>query len=362
MKKFDLAVDKSDMLSILLNFCDQIDEAANIAKGVRIKSSSQPIDNIVYCGMGGSAISGDFLKNLLSDELSVPMEIVRNYSLPEYVDERTLIIVASYSGNTEETLSCLEESIKRNTHLIGITSGGNVADTISSLSANSGKTVVRIEIPKGYPPRTAFGFMCVPLLIALKKLGLTKRDPMDDIAESIEFLKKAAKEFNPQNGLDNRACSLASEILNTIPVLYGASNSTDMIARRWTTQFSENAKIIAYYNAFPELNHNEIVGWENLPDKLKDFSVIILHDSGDYNRITARQSITKGILENGNDGTPFPQKIVDIFSEGSSKLTRWLSLIYLGDFVSWYTAIMYGTDPTPVKKIDLLKSSLAELK
>ncbi len=359
MEKFNYDVDVSKMLENITGFHNQIKEALEIAKKIELPNISDSVDNIVYCGMGGSAICGDFLKNLLRDELPVPMEIVRNYSIPHYVNEKTLMILVSYSGNTEETLTCLRRGIEKKVNLLCVSSGGELEKIFNRIKFEKGQVNKYIKVPAGFPPRAAFGFVFVPLLYSLSKLGLTSSDYLEDINESINYLKKATAAYHPDK-IPNKAYDIAQKICGTIPVIYGTADSTIMIARRWTTQLSENSKILAYYNAIPEMNHNEIVGWENLIDVHKRISVIFLIDNEDSKRITLRQQVTKKLLENDTNDKPFPAEILDIKSEGISRLTRWLSLIYLGDFVSWYLAINYKTDPTPVKKIDILKKSLAE--
>ncbi len=359
MEKFNYDVDGSKMLDIILDFHNQMKEALEIAKEIELPDISDSIDNIVYCGMGGSAICGDFIKNLLRDELSVPMEVVRNYSIPDYVNEKTLMIIVSYSGNTEETLSCLSQGIDGKANLLGISSGGELERIFNKILSTRAGVHKHIKIPIGFPPRTAFGFIFVPLLLSLSKLGLTLSDHLDDVNETISYLEEVAAAHHPDK-IPNKAYNIAQELRGTIPVIYGVADSTVMIARRWTTQLSENGKILAYYNAIPEMNHNEIVGWENLIDVFKRISVIFLIDNEDSKRIALRQHVTKQLLENDTDGKPFPAKILEIKSEGISRLSRWFSLIYLGDFVSWYLAVNYKTDPTPVRKIDILKKSLAE--
>lgn len=347
-------IDKSNMLDILLNFHHQLEEAQQIGESINLDDMHTSFDNIVYCGMGGSAICGDFLKNFLIDKLAIPMEVVRNYTLPNYVSEKTLLIVSSYSGNTEETLSCLNQGIEKKAYLLGISSNGEVEKIFNGMSVNDGKL---IKIPSGYPPRTAFGYVLLPLLYSLCKLRLVEDDFSNDITETIKYIEEKAKAYNVEN-IPNRAYELSKSLNGTIPVIYGTAGSTSMIARRWTTQFSENAKIVAYYNEIPEMNHNEIVGWENLPELLDGFTVIFLKDTEDLERIVTRQRVIKDLLL--NNGDVIPKQILEVESEGNSRMTRWMSLIYLGDFISWYSAIGYGTDPTPVKKIDILKKTLAK--
>lgn len=349
-----LEYDSANMYNILLNFPTQIKEAIEIGKRIDVDIRDD-LRNIVYCGMGGSAISGDFIKNLLRDKIKIPFEVVRNYSLPGYVDDRTLVILVSYSGNTEETLFCFNEAIEKRAYIACISSNGKIEEKFHSLN-NKEKALSFIKIPSGYPPRTAFGYLFVTLLYLLIKLGYAEKELLNDLNVALEHLEECSERFNVENS-PNYAYELALSLMNRLPVIYGSADGTDVIARRWTTQFSENSKILAYYNALPEMNHNEIVGWENLDSVLKSINVVILKDEDDNPRVKLRQNITKNLLI--KDGEPLPNKIVEVVSRGANKLDRWLYLVYLGDFVSWYLAILYDTDPTPVEKIDTLKKSLA---
>jgi len=350
-----LEYDSANMYNILLNFPAQIREAIEIGKRIDV-NTRDGFRNIVYCGMGGSAISGDFVKNLLRDKIEVPFEVVRSYNLPGYVNDRTLVILVSYSGNTEETLSCFYDAIKRGAYIACISSNGKIEKEFHALN-DKGKALSFVKIPSGYPPRTAFGYLFVTLLYLLIKLGYAEKNLLDDLNVGLEHLEECSERFSVENS-PNYAYELALSLMNRLPVIYGSAGGTDVIARRWTTQFSENSKILAYYNALPEMNHNEIVGWENLDSVLKNINVVFLKDEDDNPRVKLRQNITKSLLIKDNE--PLPNKIVEVVSKGANKLDRWLYLVYLGDFVSWYLAILYDTDPTPVEKIDMLKKSLAK--
>jgi len=352
----NLSVDLENMYSILQNFPQQIREAIEIGKRLQLNKKID-ISNIVYCGMGGSAISGDFVKNYLRGDLKIPIEVVRNYTLPGYVDEYSLVILVSYSGNTEETISCFNEAVEKKARVVCVSSDGKIKDMYDQLISRE-ERIAFIEVPKGYPPRTAFGYLFVPLVFLLNKMGYIPDNYTKEIEDSIDFLDECAERFDLENS-PNYPYELALSLMNRIPIIYGVADSTDVIARRWTTQFSENSKILAYYNSLPEMNHNEIVGWENLKELLKNFNIVFLKDSGDHDRIKLRQNITKKLLVDKNDEL-LPNKVIEVNSKGNTLLERWLYLVYLGDFISWYIAIMFETDPTPVHKIDILKKSLSQ--
>jgi glucose/mannose-6-phosphate isomerase len=328
------------MLTILLGFPQQWEEAEKIGRGfpsLRYKG----IRSIVISGMGGSAIGGDILRSYLSSELELPIFVNRDYTLPRFVDDTTLVVVASYSGNTEETLSAYKHAKKVGAKVVAISSGG----TLSELCRKDKFQVA--TIPPGLPPRTALGYLFLPSLIILQKLGLIK-DKQDDIKETFLCLKRLSSEYTSTG---NPPHKLASKLKGKIPIIY-QGEELGVVGLRWKTQINENSKILAYTVSFPEMNHNEIVGWEGRHiAPLSDFKTIILRDKRENERIARRIDITKSII-----GGEFEE----IWSQGESLLTRLFSLIYYGDFLSFYLAILYSVDPTPVRPIDILKKELAK--
>jgi glucose/mannose-6-phosphate isomerase len=211
-----------------------------------------------------------------------------------------------------------------------------------------------IQIPGGLPPRAALGYSFFPTLIAVSKLGFVK-SKKNEILETISLLKEKAKIYGDPESPDNKAFRIAQSLVGKLPVVYSSADRFDTVNVRWRGQMSENAKTLAYGHVFPELNHNEIVGWEVLKDIMKKIHVILLRDDGDYARVQLRMKITKEVIREFADG------ITEVHSEGKSLLARIFSLLYLGDWVSFYLAMANGVDPTPVKKIDLLKEELAKV-
>jgi len=340
--------DPSGMRSLILGFPRQVEEAVAIGNAAAVNVPISKINNIVVSGLGGSAIGGDLLRSYLAGEIGVPIAVSRNYSLPAYVGERSLVIISSYSGNTEETIASHHDAVKRKAKVLCITSGG----AVKQFAAKKKHPV--IEIPGGLPPRAALGYSFFPTLIVLSKLGFF-RSKKKEIDETIALLKEKARSYGDIGSQNNLALQIAERVYGKLPVVYSSVDRFDTVNVRWRGQFSENAKTLAYGHVFPELNHNEIVGWEVLKDSMKKIHVVILRDREDNPRIQLRMDITKGIIRDFADG------ITEVHSEGKSLLARVFSLLCLGDWVSFYLAILNGVDPTPVKKIDLLKNELAKV-
>lgn len=339
--------DKSNMRKLLLEFPNQITQAVKIGQGADVPYTASDIDSILITGLGGSAIGGDVLRSYLSDELRVPMAVNRHYFLPEYVNERTLVIVSSYSGNTEETIAAHQDAVKRNAKVLCISSNGETA----KLAAKYKQPL--ITIPKGFPPRAALGYSFFPALVALSAMKLISSKEKD-IKETISLLKKKAKVYSSLNS-QNHALDVAKHLYTKLPIIYSSADRLDVVNLRWRGQLAENAKVLAFGHVLPEMNHNELVGWKVLRRIMQDMAVVFLRDHGDHKRVQIRMDITKDIANQ------FASSIIDVQSEGKSLLARMFSLIYLGDWVSFYLAILNGVDPTPVKVIDYLKNELSKV-
>jgi len=341
------SIDKQDMAKAIYDFPDQLDEALNIGKKFSPVNKFKDIRNIVVAGMGGSAIGGDVCRVLLAKELTVPFVVNRNYALPNWVNEHTLVICSSYSGNTEESLSAYEDAEERDAMICGISTGGVLSEKLQE----NGHDV--ISIPAGLQPRAALAYSFVPMLFHLIQQDLIKESVLNDINETIKLLRSKRDEYSTEN-VKNPAVQLAKNIYTTIPIIYGTSDSTAIAAIRLKGQFSENAKMLAYYNELPEMNHNEIMGWENNANGLKHLCVLWLKDEKDHDRIQLRQGITQKIIE---------EKIKNqhtIQVDGSSANSRFLHMIHFGDWVSYWCAILHETDPTPVAQIMFLKDELSK--
>ncbi|MEE8317927.1 MAG: bifunctional phosphoglucose/phosphomannose isomerase, partial [Candidatus Omnitrophota bacterium] len=285
-------LDASDMLSIISGLPDQCQEAYKIGKGSSIVRPDYKIDNIVFAGLGGSAIGADIIRVYLQNELRLPVICSRNYTLPDFVGGNTLLFCSSYSGNTEETLSSFKDGLKRGAHIITLGSGGRLKE----LSLKNGFT--HIAIPSGFPPRTAVGYMSISVLSVLVKLGFIK-DREREINELYSALRELRdREIGIDVGLEkNISKGLASRLYGKYCIIYGTSDSTEAVSMRWRGQIAENSKVLSSSHVFPEMNHNEIVGWEFPKEVLKDFKVIILRDKDDHVRTKRRIDISKKIIK-----------------------------------------------------------------
>ncbi len=340
--------DKSNMRRLLIEFPKQIDEAVQIGTKISPPIRRSQIDKIVITGLGGSAIGGDLLRSYLTEELKIPIIINRHYYLPEFVNERTMVVISSYSGNTEETIASHLDAKKKKAKVLCISSDGETA-----MLAGKFKQPL-ITIPKGFPPRMALGYSFFPILITLTKIKIIKSKNVD-IKETIALLKKKSKVYSTINK-NNPAVQLAKRLYMKLPIIYSAADRFDIVNLRWRGQIAENAKQLAFGHVLPEMNHNELVGWKVLRRIMEeDIAVIFLRDKEDHERIKVRLDITKSIVNQ------YASKVLEIHSEGKSLLARIFSLIYLGDWVSYYLAVLNGVDPTPVKVIDYLKSELAKV-
>ena len=346
LKESISAYDKSDMLSKLTGFAEQIRDALRRAQETELPHPKAEIRQVVVAGMGGSAIGGDIVRCYGYNLLPVPLQVVRFYDLPAFVGPHTLVFASSYSGQTEETLSAYRQAVEKGAQVVAITSGG----ALGADAADRGFPV--ISIPAGYPPRTALGYLTFPMLVTLQRLGLLP-DVSRDIEETIGLVEGLIERYRP-NTSDNEAIRLAEQLLGKLPLVYASVVPMEAVAMRWKGQFSENSKMLAWANTFPELNHNEIVGWGQNRDLQSRIQVIYLRDRLDHQRVQLRMDITSEIL------VSLGQRVLSVDTTGTSVLARMFSLIVLGDFVSYYLAILNRVDPTPIENIDLLKKRMKE--
>jgi len=305
-------------------------------------------DSVVIVGMGGSAIGGDLVRVLGLAETTVPVNVIRDYSLPAFVGTGSLVIAASYSGNTEETLSAFTHAKLAGAHLIAISSGGKLEDLAAEWQ------IPHIKIPSGLQPRAALGYSMFPLLKIFSRLGLIKVS-QSEIESVTKLLKELREEFKPEvpSG-KNGAKIVALALEGLIPLVYGSEPLLGPVAYRWKTQVNENAKSVIFNSTLPELDHNEINSWTAQPGLSKKIGVVILRDSEESPQMRKRIDATKKLIEEDVGA------IIEVHSRGNSKLERMLSLIYLGDYTSLYLAMLVEADPTPVEIIEKLKKELAK--
>jgi len=322
-----MTLDSQNMLQVIKDFPKQCKEALGLPKGI---STSEDVNNIIITGMGGSAVGGDLLKIYLNNS-SIPIHVNRDYKLPNFVNENSLVFAVSYSGNTEETLSALNDAKQRNAQIIGITSGGKLAEECEKI----------IKIPSGLQPRAALGYLFFPVLGVLHNSNIA-RVKNDDLNEMLNILKQIDK-------FDVQGEELSKKLKEKIPIIY-ASEALGAIAFRWKTQINENAKMPAFYNVFSEMNHNEIAGYKSMDRK---FAAVIIRDKYDNDRVKKRMDICKEIMEEHID-------VEEVETQGESLLARMFSTIYLGDYVSYHMALLNRVDPSPVEIIEALKKKLVQ--
>lgn len=339
--------DHSSMLTLIREFPNQVREALEIGEKAELRMRSTGIRNIVVCGLGGSAIGGDLLRSYLAGEIKVPFLVNRHYTLPKFVGPDSLVIVSSYSGNTEETTTAHREALRRKARLLCVSSNG-----ITEQLARRARTPF-IKVPGGLPPRAALGYSFFPLLLALTRIGLVK-NRQKEIAETVALLDGNARRYSGLDPATNPALALAQKLHHRITICYSSTERFDTVNTRWRGQIAENAKALAFGHVLPEMNHNELVGWKVLENEMREMVVVFLRDKDDHKRVQMRMDLTRGIISR------YTEHVEEVWSEGKSVLARMFSLIQLGDWVSYYMAILHGEDPTPVAVIDYLKQSLAQ--
>jgi glucose/mannose-6-phosphate isomerase len=325
------------MIEIIDDLPQQIEEAIDLGSAADFEFKG--IKNVCIGGMGGSSIGGELLKTLSEKYSKVPFSVVRDYNLPRFVDSKTLMIIVSYSGNTEETLSLMDQ-VGNKTKILCVTSNGVVEDRAKE------ENLPLITIPKGYPPRGAIAFLFFPVLEVLRKSGIIKLKK-EDIDETIKVLSDNSETAKVW------AEEISGKLKEKLPFVYSLYDFS-VIARRWCTQINENSKSLAHFAVFSELNHNEIVGWENPKEILKRIFIFILRDREESDQMKKRIEITTELIED------VAGEIMDVYAEGKSRLAKMFSLIQKGDYLSFYLARNYKVDPLPVKRIQELKRRLAE--
>lgn len=322
-------IDIQDYIKDLEGFPEQIMEAYELAKDVKLKGK---FDKIFLSGMGGSGISGDILKTYM-EQYKVPVFVNKGYDVPSYINERTLVFIESYSGNTEETIEVFRKILKIGCEMVVITSGGKLKELAERHS------VKKVIIPGDHQPRASLGYMLIPILRILEN-----SNAIDDVSKT---LKKTAKQLQ-SNIYKEKAEELAKNLQDETPLIY-TSDKFAGVALRWKTQFNENTKIHAFWNVFSEMNHNEIVGYTNLLGK---YHMIIISSERDHPRIKKRYSLVKKLVRQKG------VSVTEMAVIGEDLLQQMLSAIHIGDWTSYFLAIMYGTDPSPVEIIENLKKDL----
>ncbi len=338
--------DPSDMYGRIQSLGGQIDHALAVASRFELELKPAPCRAVVVCGMGGSAIAGDLARDALGDRLTLPLVSVRHDTPPRWALDHTLLVFSSYSGNTAETLSAYDALREGTARKVAITSGGELARRCEA----DGVPVCRI--PGGMPPRTALGYSLVPLLATLRAARVSIHDDAE-VREAAETVRQVCADNSVDAG-DSLALSIADALRGRLPVVYAASGRMEGVARRWVGQLAENAKTLAHHAVYPELSHNEIVGWNEPAEVLSNAVIVALEDPDDSELSRRQREIGLELIGE------HAHAVIRVRAPEGGPLARILGTVALGDLVSFYLAMFHGVDPTPVERIDVLKQRLKE--
>ncbi|RYE24488.1 MAG: bifunctional phosphoglucose/phosphomannose isomerase [Sphingobacteriales bacterium] len=326
------------MKELIADFPIQLEEALIIGQNYKFISAKKEFKNVILTGLGGSGIGGSIIQNYVFDKLAIPFVVNKDYFMPSFVGEDSLVLVSSYSGNTEETVAALQQAIKAKATVVCVTSGGKIAELAKK------KNLDCVLLPAGMPPRACVGYSMTQVLYALSHFGLIKDSFVKDIKTSIKTLKADTKD------IQKKAKKVAQKLNDKMPIIY-ASADYEGIAVRFRQQLNENSKMLCWHNVIPEMNHNELVGWR---DKDAHNAVVILRNEDDYERVQTRIEINKKIIKK------YTPNIIEIYSQGKSYWERIFYFIHLTDWVSVDLADMRNQNATEVKVIDFLKGELSK--
>ncbi len=327
------------MKALVANFSKQLTEAIAIGTNAKLTPAKNSISNVLICGLGGSGIGGSIVSQLVDSNATAPINISKGYFIPAYVNENTLVIISSYSGNTEETLNCMELAIAKNAKIVSITSGGKV------LAVSKEKNLDVVIVPGGMPPRSCLGYSLTQLFFILGFNKIISNDYKAELETAVKLID------TEEQNIIAEATSVANKLLDKMPVIY-ATTYNEGIAIRFRQQLNENAKILCWHHIIPEMNHNELVGWTQKNDNL---SVVLFLDKDEYSRNLTRVEINKEVIRK------YTSNITEIHSKGNSAIEKAIYFIHLGDWVSVILGELRGADLMEVNVINHLKSKLSEI-
>ncbi|MBS1625808.1 MAG: bifunctional phosphoglucose/phosphomannose isomerase [Bacteroidetes bacterium] len=327
------------MEKLIAAFPQHILEAIRITENVKLSRRETSIQNVLICGLGGSGIGGDLVTDLTAAEITVPIVVNKGYELPAFADADTLLILCSYSGNTEETLSCAEEAIRRGLKPVCIASGGRLKELATAHSFDF------IELPGGFPPRTTLGFGSTILFYVLDSFGLIDLTVGEEMAGISEFLMQNQAEIKTESQ------ALAKKLGDKTVIAY-AEDRIKSVALRLKQQINENAKSNCWINVIPELNHNELVGWRFKNDTL---AALYLRTDFENPRNVLRFDFIKPTVAD------HVSALYEVRAKGDSLLQQYFYHVHFGDWLSYYMALEHGVDATEVNVIDALKGHLSSV-
>lgn len=340
-------LDPKGMYALTVGFPDQVAQALEVARAAVVPPVGRSAKQVVLTGLGGSAAGGDFTRALFDAFGKVPFVVSRDYSLPHWVGPDTLVFATSYSGNTEETLASYADAKSRGCPLVCVTSGGKLAE----LAVADGHPLV--TIPAGQPPRTALGYLFVPVVALCESFGLL---PAQDWPAAVSLIQDCVAQWSVDVPFDaNPTKRLAQALHGRLSVIYGLGSWQGLVANRWKGQIDENAKNMTFAHAYPELCHNEVLGWVKAHEQgVASWVSVVLQDGTESAKMKKRAEVTARLIK----GTASTETVS---AQGDTLLERMLSLTLFGDFVSLYLAALNGVDPENIDSINILKAELAQV-
>jgi glucose/mannose-6-phosphate isomerase len=358
-KKEILALDPNCSFKDELEFADNLRKAIKNVKTFKlpekIRVGNKTIDytktvkKIIFAGMGGSAIAGDLARDWLDSTINAPMESVRSYHLPAHADEKTLVFLISYSGNTEETLSCTLDALKKGCTIVSISSDGALTRVSNALG------LPVIGLPKMAAARVSFPYLFAPIPYILSEFGLLLYRKAEELTEATDMVVKLTKEYAIETAFErNLAKKAALQIFGTVPIIY-AHGPYRSISLRFKTQVNENCKLPARCDFFPELNHNEIMGWEASPRILKHYTLVLLRSEDEPEEVRTRIEALKAEF--------FEEKaksVLEIWAQGKTLLTRMFHQLFTADMISLYLSVLHHRDPVASETFKILKYQVTE--
>src|ERR1035437_3115020 len=311
------------MKTLIENFPDQLREAIRIGEAAKLSSAKRKISNVLISGLGGSGIGGTIVSELVAMEATIPITVSKGYFIPKFVNENTLVIISSYSGNTEETLNAMNTALKRKAKIVCITSGGKVAEIARK------RKLDMIIVPGGNSPRACLGFSLAQQFFILAFHKIISSKFKAQLKSSIELIE------NEEQSIISEANRVAEKMFGKTPMIY-ATTYFEGIAVRFRQQINENAKMLCGHHVIPEMNHNELVGWAGGSEKI---SVVFFRDKDEFERNDSRIEINKQVIKK------YTPNITEIWSKGKSQIEKAIYFIHIGDWISLFLSEKRGVDP-----------------
>jgi glucose/mannose-6-phosphate isomerase len=327
------------MDELIAGFTSHLKEALEVGKKANFSKTDNSFMNVLVCGLGGSGIGGTIISQLVSEQCALPITVNKNYKIPSFVNQDTLVICCSYSGNTEETLEMYQQAYDKGAEIAVITSGGKFAEIAKENDHNF------IQIQGGFPPRAAFGVSFPQLFFVLNQYGLISDDFIGNIESAINLMDDEEK------AIQTEAMGLAKKLHKTFPIIYTEA-PMEGVAVRFRQQVAENAKMLSSHHVIPEMNHNELVGWKT---KNEDLSVLLFRSKDEYYRNTARIEKSKEVA------LQCTSNVNEVFAKGEGRIQQALYLIHLGDWITYDLAKLKEIDSVEVDVIEGLKEMLSGL-